>query len=234
MIRYSDNPKKAARDREVLTDKWMPEVLKKEAEILAGNDAAMAEMQAEMARQRDGWSFRCRRFGDFLSIEIERRANPEPQPWPNPCPPPPGWGRDNRRYAATINLGKVTKIVLHHGKEPDTSGGASYYVSEGRRADNPNGPWTPHNVLAVSGPPKPPDERAFLAPSDVRDRIYSNGFPHDKINHRTTGLAYPADDDRLSFYGWETLLVPTGLGQSVLDALHAELDRGWPIREAAS
>lgn len=228
---FSDSPEKAARDASSLTEKWLPEVLKKEAELLAGADDMMAAMQQELKRQRQGWWFTCRRFGDFLSLEIERRSNPAPAPWPHPCSAPPAWARDERRYAGTINLAKVSGFALEDGKAPDNSGIASFYISESRRAENPNGPWKRYEWLEVSGPPSPPEHRPFFAPRPAR-RVHSQGFCHNKINHVTSGLAYPAEDDRLVFSGWETLLVPTGLGRSVLDALHAELDRGWPIREA--
>lgn len=216
------------------TKKLMPEILKQEAEHLARKDDIMAAMRAELAAQREGWSFRCRRFGDFLSIEIERRANPAPKPWPgDPRRRDPRWGEDDpRRYAATINLGGVKTISLSAGAEPDLDGSIEYYIFEGRRADNPNGPW--REFLTVeSRAPRAPDERPILVPQPRKLQMQYQGGSN-QADYSTKNMPRPASDDSLYLSGWGGIYVPTGLGRSVLDALHAELERGWPVREAAS
>lgn len=215
-----------------ITD-WSAEIerMEREAETLAiaRADEVFAEMAAEHERQTAGYHFECRRWGDFLSVFMERAANQESD-----------WYGNSRKLATSLNLAAVKQIKLVEGRCFDRRGSISYSVvevsgtgskmygsSSGSRPPSkgyhyevePNYPYVPTSrSLVVFDPPKQEMSPNYHAgfPSEERKRLKTENYPR------------AAEDDVIRFAGiGANLHAPAGLGRSVYDAILTEIARGY-------
>ena len=222
------------------------EALAVEAEkaALADAPAKLAEYLAEHERQVAGFTFDCRRHGDFMALFITRRSNSgESSPW---------WIPPQVDTAITINLGSVRTITLKAGNPPGGEHELSYSLSQ--EPDTPqeeyyfrglSQTWPPPRLMP--GPDKyhhyvvkpkwwaTPTARASFAEDQPNDGPRGHIMTHGSVKLKTPDMPRPAKDDAIRFEGIaSTLYAPAGCGQVVLDAIHAEIARGAGDKSARS
>lgn len=201
-----------------------------EAGLLAGVPEAMARLEADLAGRIDGFVCAFRRFGDFLTIEMEQSHDRfEERPW---------------RVVETVNLGKVHTIRFEPG-EPVACDRVGYW----RQADAMEPPACDDDACD--------DDACIIAPDIVerrRRRLIetldtSGAVQHlydasafrpygeqadlygDTVLHTTAGLPRADQDERIHFAGaGVTVHVPFGLGRRAYLGMLAEIARGAPTR----
>jgi len=196
-----------------------------EVEAMEGLGALYDKAKALHAQDLAGYSFECRRWGDFLTVFLSRLGQ--------------GWEDEPvvRSYSTSINIRDSRTITLTKGHAPDLEGALGYSAHligdghssicgwnwqelEDRKA--PDGyrwevkSWPPR--IALHGTMFDLDARSG------RDRHFesiSRRLP------RTRNYLRPAADDRIHFSGvGATIFAPAGKGQEVHDAIMREIARG--------
>ncbi|WP_066281910.1 hypothetical protein [Blastomonas sp. CCH1-A6] len=206
-----------------------PLAIEAEAKLREGNEALFAEFEAELDRQRAGFSFSFKRHGDFLSIAITRAGNQDT-----------ALAKAETRWASTINLSRVRSISFREGRAPDMNGSFSWLVqsvefsdedgkpcSWGSTSEYPTrAPRRGKHVVMPHGFPAVPASRPFLHEED--DRVVSrSGFLRSGggCSHLSMDFPRGSEDDAIHFNGLGmTLFAPFGLGAGMHQALLAELE----------
>ncbi len=212
------------------------ETMAKEAEpaVLAQKGDLFAKANAEWTKDRDSYKFECRRFGDFLTVFIERGANPDPKLQKYSSYP--------RKYVTSVNLMTSRTIKLLDGHEPDLNGVVRYSGTGVPDEDKvgakelewtdrydkktqtqffkivPSLPYIPtsgRQVFALDAPP--PQQNGGMSVM-----VYSGGPAY--TNFRTENFVRPAEDDQVRFEGTAaSIFVPAGMGQKIYDAIMKEI-----------
>jgi hypothetical protein len=189
-----------------------------EPEALAKSDEIFAAAVAEHERQCAGFEFSCSRFGQFLTLNVRRNANPDerdnPYPW---------YQNQKRELAISINLNNVRSIEFIEGRAPDRQGELSYRVENTH--DGMGRDWK--RVVKPQYPYVPPGRAIFIdatpAPSSGdHGQMMGMAYAQQETqpNHKTTGFARPSVDDRIIFNGiYSTLTVPAGFGAKVYQTI---------------
>lgn len=211
-------PEQSAKER---ADMLEDQAREAEPALLARADGLRAEYVAEHERQVAGYSFDCKRFGDFLTLYIKRMGNPEK----------PAYVTDNynsglpiRVFSTTINLGLTLGITLVAGHGPDDAAQIGYYV----RTDYDTKPYTETVVPNVMGAPY--DRSLFYLPEPVppNQNSFQGTWSSDRrgIQYKTENFPQAAKDDEIKFAGLNaTIFVPAGLGDAVYERIQRELAR---------
>ncbi len=208
-----------------------------EADALSKADEIFAKAAAEHERQTAGYRFECRRWGDFLSVFMERQANEGPHhPWED---------APQIKLSSSINIGKSTEIRLVEGHCFDRRGEVGYgYSMEKIGADGWEGSIIGGTGFGRGGPAKGyhykvtphlsyiPKARELIsvAAPPQQDR-HSGMVFHDEsysIQYKTENYPRAAKDDEIRFIGiGTTIYAPAGKGRAVYDSILAEIARGY-------
>lgn len=172
-----------------------------EAEILAETDKLEAKLREEQERQKNGYSFSCHRFGQFLTVNMRRLGNIPYAYYGQELDAP-------QECSFTINLNIVRTISLEKGHEVDREGTVAYCHSRSRGV---------HRETFGEGLPS---FRQFCWSGEKEaSPRYSGCDCYDysrRIDHVTTGYPRMAKDDSIVFKGAKVVLyVPAGLGEAV-------------------
>lgn len=188
--------------------------MEKGMELQAQVPAAVRELTETLQDRVNGFTCAFRRFGDFLTIEVEQ-AHDGPE-----------------RCAHTINLARVSAIrfIEGHGISRDRRGVWRYHLA------NAGGEWLPLAEAHVFPPAVLPSVQRWLietnvdsgAANSLRYLGLHNNWEED-IVHVTEGLPAADLDARIVFEGVGTTLhVPFGVGVRAYRGLLDELARGAP------
>lgn len=197
-----------------------------EAGLLAGVPEAMARLEADLAGRIDGFVCAFRRFGDFLTIEMEQSHDRfEGRPW---------------RVVETVNLGKVHTIRFEPG-EPVACDRVGYW----RQADAMRPPACDDDACIIAPDIVERRRRRLLETGGTSGaaqvRLYDASalglhgeqadLYGDTVLHTTAGLPRADMDERIHFAGaGVTVHVPFGLGRRAYLGMLAEIARGAPTR----
>ena len=188
--------------------------------FVAGIPELQKEVFDELKRDRDSFSIRLNRFGDFLAMIIHR-----------------GFG-DPVKGSESANLQNTKRIKLIEGKCPTIgSGSARFVVGKIHNSDS-------LRIFDLAS------SRLDTTPGNTgryifeRDRFNDDFFQSDgHYFHRDNAMIKQmmsidgsdvsscpsyAVSDQIHFVGTDlSLSIPFGLGQSVYDQIHEELQRGY-------
>ncbi len=200
-----------------------------ETEALAKADELLASYEAEHHAQTNGYIFDCKRWGDFLTLFVERKANP-------------GHWRDQdqpSKIAASLNIGNVKRVRITEGHAPDRGQSFGYTFTPVSDENGPVRSWSSgerlrDGVIYAVTPTYDglPSWRPLLVEDEkARDCFtsYHEYQPHGyHIGRRTENYPRPAEDDVIHFDGiGQRLHVPAGMGQEIHNRIMAEIERGW-------
>lgn len=202
-----------------------------EPAVLAKKAQLFAEATAEWTKDREGYTFECRRFGDFLVVFIERSANPDPKKQQYTSFP--------RKFTTAVNIGTTREIRLIKGHDPDLNGEFNYSADRAAEAkDGVELQYESSDKKTVTGFFKvQPSDRFPRLPSYGREVFKLDPAPQNNgvlmgyssngirsTKYRTENYVRVATDDQIRFEGiGATLFVPSGLGQQVYDSILREL-----------
>lgn len=214
---------------ERLAAEMEPEVLRKQDELLA---ACIAEDK----RQSDGFKFSCKKFGDFLTIFIERSGNPDKPQYIDSGPARYTSRMPDRKFSTTLNLGKTREIKREQGNPADKNGLLKYYYrivyGEGETIGGTGfGNYIPTQgeyVVRAWYPETPYDRQMFSLdpppPPPPQGNVFHIGDDSYSIKFKTEPYARTATDDTIRFEGiGATVFVPHSLGERVHTAILKEL-----------
>jgi hypothetical protein len=202
-----------------------------EREALAKADEIFAEAAEEHQRQTDGYRFECRRWGDYLTVFIERAANRKGS-----------WGNEPELKASTsLNIGQTKEIRLALGHCFDRLGTLEYRASHVADDRSSWGGWGTgygrcapgkgyHYEVSPDYPTVPSSRDMIRADAKEQERFHGHYMSMEDYQPRlkTEGYPRPAKDDKIRFDGIGiTIYAPAGKGQSVYDAIMAELEKGY-------
>lgn len=192
---------------------------KAEAEALAEKDALLANATARHDRDVAGYKFDCRRWGDFLSLFVERLEL--------------GWETEEyrpRTYATSVNIRETKELRLDEGHAPDVAGILKYYICLKRDDGNGSicgGGWerqpAPEGCHYYVWPdyPTPPARSMFRL--DAPDEPYMN-WEDDHPRYSTPNFVRFAADDVIRFEGvGASLFAPAGCGKAVYEKILREI-----------
>jgi len=198
-----------------------------EVAVLAEAPAILARMVAEHERDVAAYSFECRRFGDFLTVFIERGEASWKSEW------------EVEKFSTSINLGRTNTIQMQDGNVPDECGRVVYRTGllakdgSGGASVWPGPPIPDENWVRDVTPDWDPDRhrkarRGFVTIVDPKEGQVIYGG--DSIaRHVTPNFPRAAADDRIHFHGADIAInVPAGLGKSVLEKVMAAIAAGAP------
>lgn len=215
---------------------WTMEMPEKTVDLEALAVAAEPAARAEFPRLRKAfasdhrkdvasYAFECRRFGDFLSVYIQRGGE---------------------KHTSAIQLIKAQDIEFKEGHAPDNGSEVRFRYSEVREDENTNHiqymatqriddtaamvptpgwsyrispelPSLPWRHVMIEVLPEKDDK------SQHGQQLYGNG---NRLRHRIEKAPRGAEDDRIVFVGARTTLyTPHGLGRGVYDAILSALAR---------
>ncbi len=184
-----------------------------EPAVLAKIPAENAANEDEHRRQVSGYKFECRRYGDFLTLFMER--------------PVKGWREaefHQNRLATSVNIAATREIRLTAGHAPDFNGFVLYHVygcyvvmPDGTRKETQ--PVHPEYATANDA------RRTLFSLDEKRDDTHYFSSGRDHTDHRTANFPRPAADDSIRFEGiGATVYAPFGCGQAVCDAILKEIE----------
>lgn len=222
---------KSNRELKMAVEKKIAELRQKAqkvaAEILQEQANWFAGYQSDLLGDFETFRFACRRYGDFLSIEVAR-------PFVN-----------DEKFAATISLGGQTVIRLHRGRGPTMTGEINLYAMLASQNSAMCARWDsnifPRGFEYVVRKPQPHKKSCmsnFVHIPMTSDKVHdfdrvSNGYVGNLIERETLhtifGCATPAEDD-VVYIGRAIILCPFGCGVSVIGKIHSELERGFEAR----
>lgn len=199
-----------------------------EIEASAKADALLAEAIAEHERDCGGYKFECRRWGDFLSLFVERLVIE--------------WGHEPRAYAAktyatSVNIRETRELKLIEGNAPDSNGKLEYHVNL-RSDDGSSSGWGTghgrfpapkgHHYFVWANYPTTTPTRSLFAldprPESNERRGMFMGMNDYKPQRRTPNYPRAAGDDRIRFEGiGATLFAPAGHGRAVYEKILREI-----------
>lgn len=201
-----------------------------EPDLLAKADEAFAAVAAEHERQTAGFRFECRRWGDFLTVFIERMGNSGV--------PKLFSGMSETKVATSLSLAGTREIRLVEGHCFDRKGSIRYLVTF-TRDDGKGGGWSSsedwndpppkgyHHKLTPLQPFIPTSRPIIAASKDPDGSHWSESFSNE-MPYETEGFPRPAEDDQIMFAGIDTTIyAPAGKGRGVYDAIMAEIARGY-------
>lgn len=200
-----------------------------EAEALKEMPEIMERARAIHAEDKASFSFECRRHGDFLAVFMGRLGMEYGSPEPKVV-----------RFSKSINLGRVGAISMVEGGEPDQRGMIRYVV---QTRDDGGGRTTVSNCRPRRAPPgsrfevfpvfETADYSAVFEVKQSRVDDDWNAIHYSNLDCRVThGAVRTARDDTIIFAGAKvTLAAPAGCGQAILDAIHAEIARGYEPKD---
>lgn len=193
------------------------------------NDEMFVAYVTDHQRQYDGWSFRCTRWGDFLTLFIERQGQPEMSGYI--------YLTVKKLFSTSLNISSTREIRLETGHGPDQKREVSYAYEQ--RSDSDGGYISAtrltkggHFVVTPKGcaPIQPAPFVVHDAPPDISN-YFATYYDHPpyQIQHTFPNGARPAADDRICFEGiGMTLYAPFGRGSSTYDAIMAAIKEGKP------
>lgn len=189
-----------------------------EPEVLAARDGVRAAFAAEQARQVAGYKFDCKRFGDFLSLFMERHGNPDRPSYISELYTSVG---PERKFSTTLNIAQTREIVLKEGHGADDGGIVEYCEIYGNGAlevypDLPSAPYDRAFFCLDSPPSRPIGAQMQMTVSQYRIQFITSPYPRAAL------------DDKIRFNGISAeIYAPFGLGASVLGRILREIkERG--------
>lgn len=196
-----------------------------EVEALVKRDSRLADYWAEHERDCSTYKFECRRWGDFLSLFIERRIYE--------------WEEGDysfKTHAASVNIRETRTVTLNTGNEPDLlgtlvyraqlrsdGGGSAGWGTGYGRAPAPEGF---HYEILEDYQRAGPWQIFVLDPEPTGNefRGVRFGLNDYQPRHVTQNYARPATDDAVRFEGIRaTLFVPAGRGQPIYEQILREI-----------
>lgn len=202
-----------------------------EKEALAKADSLFAEYVAEHERQTAGFSFDCRRHGDYLTVFMERAANA------------PEWGeaKAETKASTSLNIGAAKQIRLIEGHCFDRRGSLDYraglYSDDGKSGGGwgtgagRTPPWKGYHYRVSPNYAWLRKQRPMIVvEKDKESDNFRGGYGMDDYQprHLTEDFPRPAKDDEIIFTGIRaTIFAPAGKGRGVYDAIMAEIARGY-------
>lgn len=223
-----------------------------EPQVVARAATLNGEFKAEHAADVAAYKLECRRWGDFLSLFIERA----------------GANGQLVRFSTSLNLGLARTIDIAHGATPNSDGAVLYEALTTNPAFDPRRQqmWMMDEIMELrvaqfgggsrqsrrqretptltakdvviraataSGVPARPlfhlHEKKGSAPSVSHTAIELNGMDRDRgiplgWNKTVKGFPRAATDDQISFRGARgTLYVPAGLGAKIHEQILQEI-----------
>lgn len=179
----------------------------------------LEDLQAESKAQILGFSFSARRFGDFLMLELERKANQHKE--------------FGTKFATCINLGKISSIRLIAGHDIKQKT-KTFSISNNTQLKLKD---TASIIEHFAGMPpvRVPKWRPFIKTTEIilsyESEVFMRQYQRD---HRfatesfcVDDVPHPSEDDKIEFIGNETYLVPHGLGETVLFQVMEAIEKGW-------
>lgn len=211
-------------------------------EVLKVNELWEVCVKEELAMHA-GFSFSCKRHGDFLAIFLTQTAGFSPDRGVYPLDVP-------RKYAATLNLSKVVSIRFKEGHPTDRNGEGwwdyslenldkarfGFFRSSSNMGYADPGPdshyvlrfvWEfPVGLRPLHG--KGEDEQ--IRNEMIRERYGYFTDPRSyRIKHTIPSYPRSYKSDAIIFDGLDfSIYAPPGRGKEVLDAIHTELRKGAP------
>lgn len=191
--------------------------------VLAKIPAEYAANEDEHRRQVSGYKFECRRYGDFLTLFMER--------------PVKDWREtefSQRKMSTSVNIAATREIRLTAGHAPDFNGVVGYRIN-GCYIILPDGTRKEDEPVRAEYATADGTHRQLIALDEKRDGEshwgYRSGREH--TNHCTMNFPRPAADDSIRFEGiGATVYAPFGLGQAVYDAILKEIEAYRDIASA--
>lgn len=184
--------------------------------IIEPNDALYDKWLAEHRDQMAGFTLRPERHGDFLTLFITRKANPA----------------NHQKSVVSVNLSKITKIVLYPGRMPDRRGKVSKITS--RESKQCSAVELANDLVAEFIRRWDDPDRRFtgnISEGDDTDFDYPHlGYGLGMLERRVgyKGLARRSRDDAIVFVGAEEqLLVPHTLGEDTHLSIMEAIRDGW-------
>lgn len=184
------------------------ETMAREAEpaVLAKKGDLFSESSAEWMKDRESYKFECRRFGDFLTVFIERGANPD-------------LNGVVGYYASTpySDEEKVGAKELEWTDSYEKKSRTSFFKI------SPEMPYIPKSgrqVFMLDPPPSTQSSGGMM--------MYSSGGP-TRTKFKTDNYVRMAEDDQIRFQGTNaSIYVPAGLGQKIYDQIMKEIAKPQP------
>lgn len=168
-------------------------------------------LQENLEKDRNSFSFKCNRFGDFLVIYVTFQKE---------------------HIAMSINLSKVSSINYIKGRPPGRKG----VVNFGWRIE-PNNSGTYYSTLTfptvlASGDefkvypcyPFEPNHTLFVEEYMRHSVSGMYGVREDKISFSVPNFPSPYESDKIYFDGFDILYVPYGIGKKVFETINKELE----------
>lgn len=187
--------------------------------------AALKAMQEEVLAQALGFTFAARRYGDFLMIEMERKANDEKQA--------------KQKFATTINLGKVDRISVRPGSDVTlatrTFALETYLVSRHQHGQKFADYYAEHPPISI------PTWRPFIKTEEM-SLLYGNAVWGGQRGHNyqednyicVKNVPHLSEDDLLVFHGNESFHLPFQRGEAVLIQVMLAIEKGWEQQSLSS
>lgn len=196
-------------------------------DLLAKQDEWLAAYASWHEADVLGYSFDCQRYGDFLTIFIERKANAEADLWHGQ--------KAKTKHVTTINLSIIPKISLKEGRPPDRKGEIRFKVvgvlGGGKLTLDRSSQLTSEDIQSFEVSPETScmrlrTQRPFF--EDTKQQvIHSNEFGVYSPQTVVPTAARVAVDDKISFDGIGVLNSPYGLGSQVHQKILDEIERGY-------
>jgi len=188
--------------------------------LLQARPARLEKLRKDHADDQASYKFECRRWGDFLSVFIERHN-----------------ARTGKmmKYVGAINIREKNSIRLIDGHAPDLSDFVSYWAYT--RDENGNGHATYYNGMRQAFYDLPETHEWVVECDAYHDygtqKTYEDEYKPVKpwhrrqrdfvINHKTQNWPKHAEDDAIVFSGGGAIYAPAGMGQDVLDMILSEI-----------
>ena len=209
--------------------------LNAEAEALLKKEELFSKAKEEYERDLAGFSFECKRWGDFLTIFIARKGNPT-----EPKDHFFGVEKPEQSYSTSINLKNVDLIQLKEGYAPDQCGQLSYgYWLPSNENDGCGtlGGTCFGNYAAPDGyhwearanlpyiPYSRPLFRMETPPRESEGMVIDCSRDNYRIKYKTPNYTRAAEDDRIFFERINAyLFAPAGKGKEVYQMILSARD----------
>lgn len=176
-------------------------------DVLSEQPLRLAEFERHHLLDRDSYHFECRKWGDWLSLFIQRGTTQKT--WID------GHLFQDDKFLTSVNVAQTKEIRLIAGTEAGTEGRGEFIV------------YTERDPVKIecSYPSVTQPSRKFILGNYSRPQMGSLFF-HGESPHfiPIENCAAPAQDDRIVFKSIEaTLFVPFGKGKDVYNQILREL-----------
>ena len=186
-----------------------------EVEFLQKADEYFENYQKELKDRLEGYSFKCIRFGDFLTVFISQTANYLGSP---------------AKVSESLNLGKTKSIEFFPGAIPDRTATVRY-VPQLELIHKDEG----FSYKVYGFPDTYRDSRDRLIIESKDDSFGNDHFGTSCyqnlgviISRTTPNFPKPSIDDTIVFNGiGRSLKIPAGKGEEIRNLILEEIARGW-------